>query len=1132
VAERSEGQELALRQLRSIELASSHGLDVLEEIGVGTNGALYVEVSVDCAGIEHRQGGITLHGRERFDISIPADFPHADPAVLARHTRWAGMPHVQWARQPCLYAAPSVEWLPGDGMYGFIDRLFSWLGHAAAGTLDPDDAPIHPPVAYTSAGAPLVIPRVDTPEIGDKPWLGSARLAHPHDHRYDITEWVPDLSADGEPITPPIGSAAVILSEFALNFEYPQTIHPLVEALDDRGLPLARLLLHLGWVALHRHPGEPLLVILGTAMRRAADGSPRQHLSAWRIGSKDAERLSQAIMWHSSVDKHRQLGEQALKDVINWIVDSNIEWCSVHEDRPEIVERRDSASPLQAFRGRHVVIWGCGALGGPIAEAVVRAGAASALLYDNARVHPGVLVRQPFVDEDVGYPKSRALADRLQRISPTARIRHEVRNVITGPLERADWHDGADILIDATASTAVRSKLERTRRRHPQPATIITALIGHTAEHGLATVIGPGYTGAGLDALRATKLACVRSRRLAGFLDEFWPDPPRTEHFQPEPGCSSPTFRGSGAEATALAGTLLTAAAADVAGITSDARAGIAHLVALPTSRHRGARNATVPLMSATVLPAADGRLEVRLSAAASAQIRAGIASARRRLGPNPETGGVLFGERDDAAGVIWVDEATGPPSDSIETPELFSCGTQGVRELDQRKRQRTSGTVGFLGMWHTHPHQSSDFSSRDLRGMLELLDASESPRAEGLIIIVGWATTAPQLGACVFERQQLRHDQATIIQHQPAPLPSRWIPNRDVGLALSGGGSRAIAFHLGCLRALYDRGVLDRVRVISGVSGGSVMAALWAYSHDDFEAFDSRVQAFLRRGLARDITRRALLSRRAPEAVVTSALAATRLTRRYVSRTDAFRDVLARTVLGDVPIDARRRGDVDVVINACDLRTGSAFRFGSTESGTWRFGTIVDNDVDVATAVAASAAYPVILPALDRLWEFERRDKTRARHRVVLTDGGVFDNLGTTCLEPGRSTTFSTNVHPVDYIVACDAGQGLLGPKAPVFWPSRMKRSFESTFRKVQDSGRARLHQALAVGDLRGFLLPYLGQQDRELVDPPSDLVSRDEVISYPTNFSSMAADDLARLTKRGEQLTMLAMDTYLPEL
>ena len=48
-----------------------------------------------------------------------------------------------------------------------------------------------------------------------------------------------------------------------------------------------------------------------------------------------------------------------------------------------------------------------------------------------------------------------------------------------------------------------------------------------------------------------------------------------------------------------------------------------------------------------------------------------------------------------------------------------------------------------------------------------------------------------------------------------------------DIGLALSGGGSRAMAFHLGCLRALHDEGLLDQVATISAVSGGSVLAAL-----------------------------------------------------------------------------------------------------------------------------------------------------------------------------------------------------------------------------------------------------------------------------------------------------------------
>ena len=69
------------------------------------------------------------------------------------------------------------------------------------------------------------------------------------------------------------------------------------------------------------------------------------------------------------------------------------------------------------------------------------------------------------------------------------------------------------------------------------------------------------------------------------------------------------------------------------------------------------------------------------------------------------------------------------------------------------------------------------------------------------------------------------------------------------IGLALSGGGSRAMAFHLGCLRALHDRGVLGKVQVISSVSGGSVIAAAYAYWRCPFYEFDRRIVELLRRG-------------------------------------------------------------------------------------------------------------------------------------------------------------------------------------------------------------------------------------------------------------------------------------------
>jgi NTE family protein len=47
--------------------------------------------------------------------------------------------------------------------------------------------------------------------------------------------------------------------------------------------------------------------------------------------------------------------------------------------------------------------------------------------------------------------------------------------------------------------------------------------------------------------------------------------------------------------------------------------------------------------------------------------------------------------------------------------------------------------------------------------------------------------------------------------------------------VALSGGGSRAAAFHCGTIRALARLELFDRVSVVSSVSGGSVFAGAWA---------------------------------------------------------------------------------------------------------------------------------------------------------------------------------------------------------------------------------------------------------------------------------------------------------------
>jgi NTE family protein len=94
------------------------------------------------------------------------------------------------------------------------------------------------------------------------------------------------------------------------------------------------------------------------------------------------------------------------------------------------------------------------------------------------------------------------------------------------------------------------------------------------------------------------------------------------------------------------------------------------------------------------------------------------------------------------------------------------------------------------------------------------------------------------------------------------------------------------------------------------------------------------------------------------------------------------------------------------------------------------------------------------------------------------------------------------------------------------------MARAFESVFRKAQNATQNRLHLLAATEQIRGFVLPYLGQIDSRVPYAPPDLVRREEVFEYPTDFAAMRGEDIDRLAKRGEQLTRALVGYYCPEL
>jgi threonine dehydrogenase-like Zn-dependent dehydrogenase len=134
-----------------------------------------------------------------------------------------------------------------------------------------------------------------------------------------------------------------------------------------------------------------------------------------------------------------------------------IEWCAMSDERPEVTTRRDDSRPVNSFQGLTVHIWGCGGLGSWIAEFIARAGAAHITVCDPGTITGGLLVRQDYIEADVGDFKATALARRLRAISD-----HLVVETVDGPLpsDPVAAMAAADLVIDATVSVAIGQCLD------------------------------------------------------------------------------------------------------------------------------------------------------------------------------------------------------------------------------------------------------------------------------------------------------------------------------------------------------------------------------------------------------------------------------------------------------------------------------------------------------------------------------------------------------------------------------------------------------------------------------------------------------------------------------------------------
>lgn len=604
-------QKAARAELRT--LSAEHQNDLTVRLpGTIVDKTLLIEITLNTSELSKKvPGGLQFNGTEDFLIAIPE---HAlrPPEVGVRHDRFLGFPHVLAGTRLCLYLDPAREWQPAHGVRGLINRLWDWLDDAANARFNASTALYHAVggVLHATTGTPMIVVRhaVD----------GSTRTTAGHlrrrtDHRYDH---LPGPATEADDIPMPVFVAPHNLPFGAGNDRLIGLLQRLDYA-DQQQISIAfpaqvRHRVHptlpsLASAAISKHDGRKelrgghvtawpsassvrlappstataLLTVLAASAARQSDGAEQYlllgvphpaggppHLLGLRLPSSVGDALRRVVRIRTTPILNSQ-STDVFPDIA-------MEWCRVSDEREEVTVRRDVTRPINALEGKTVHIWGCGGLGSWIAEFTTRAGARKVVLCDPSTVAGGLLVRQDYVETDIGRDKAESLAQRLQAISDEV-----VVEVKTGMLPQY-WEDAAisaDLVVDATISNAVAHFVEALTKKPDRRATIArVATDARTGTLGLAIVAAPDGTtsihkvdhAAGDQVTGATKLEAYRT---------FWTSPGSEDEVTPTRGCSTPTFHGSSADMAGVAGTLLS-----VIGLSMQACITGTHLIALPHS--------------------------------------------------------------------------------------------------------------------------------------------------------------------------------------------------------------------------------------------------------------------------------------------------------------------------------------------------------------------------------------------------------------------------------------------------------------------------------------------------------------------------------------------------------------------
>lgn len=325
---------------------------------------------------------------------------------------------------------------------------------------------------------------------------------------------------------------------------------------------------------------------------------------------------------------------------------------------------------------------------------------------------------------------------------------------------------------------------------------------------------------------------------------------------------------------------------------------------------------------------------------------------------------------------------------------------------------------------------------------------------------------------------------------------------SRRIGLALSGGGFRAAAFHLGVFHKLEELGLLWKIDVLSCVSGGSIAGAFLAANWGKPDTL-KRLDEYLR---TRSIA-------------VSSVLGG--VFDPFSTRIDELAKSYDKHLFNGLTLGTMTGGP-RLYLNSTNLSTGNMFFFVTggglpAEMGEHELGVGDAANFMVAHAVAASSAFPPVFPPLrvpTEQYTFADGDY------VTLTDGGVYDNLGVNPLLRNRNG--------LDYALVSDGGKPFANQLEPT------------------ESGTKVLFAAIDIlmEQVRGLQFTRLELAHKANVGPKPLWFSIDSTLgelnagdatfasSIGTNLKKLSEAEMTVLGRHSKALLTHRISTYAPEL